>query len=169
MDIWSYLQQPSDPPIATNMKKQVIVNFVHLLCLLSHYLYRTNVSATINRNSPSTSFEEFRFYHYLSTDKWQQSKVQQYQSDENKIKFLQSERDLFEKQLIESFNTHKRLTNVLEGIKEENTTLKESLAKKEDTIKQLQSLIDAMMKSNEELKQSEREKKEYEVLDIIFS
>ena len=151
------------------MKKQVIDDFVYLHCLLSHYFYRTHVSATINQNSPSTSFEEFRFYHYLSTDKWQQSKVHQYQSDENKMKALQFERDSFEKKLIESYSTHKRLSNVLEGIKEENTTLKESLAKKEDTIKQLQSLIDAMMKSNEELKQSEREKKEYEVLDIIFS
>ena len=79
---------------------------------------------------------------------------------EQKNKTIQSERDSFEKQLFESFGTHKQLTDRLMAIEQEKTALNQTVVEKEIKIKQLQTEIAVAVVSN-------AKNEEYEVL-IFF-
>ena len=87
---------------------------------------------------------------------------------EQKNKSIQSERDSFEKQLFESFGTHKQLTDRLTAIEKEKTAWDQRFIEKENKIKQLQTEINVAVVSNAKNDQKERkQREEYEVLIFI--
>ena len=87
---------------------------------------------------------------------------------EQKNKTIQSERDSFEKQLFESFGTHKQLTDRLMAIEQEKTALDQTVVEKEIKIKQLQTEIDVAGMSIAKKYQKEKMQREaYEVLIFL--